>query len=117
MASRRVNVPQVSESRRPPAKTPEGRERQLISAAVDLAEKQLRDGTASAQVITHYLKLGSSREQLEQERLAKENVLLDAKAEAIASAKRVEELYAEALNAMRSYAGQEPLEIENDYDD
>jgi hypothetical protein len=97
------------------ASTPEGRENQLVSLAVDLAEKQLRDGTASAQVISHYLKLGSSREKLEQERLAQENQLLEAKREALASQRRVEELYAEALNAMRSYAGQAPLEDE--YDD
>lgn len=115
MASRRVNQPQPSTSRRPPATTPEVREQQLIARAVDLAEKQLMEGTASAQVITHYLKLGSSRERLEQERLARENVLLAAKAEAIASAKRVEELYTSALNAMRSYAGQDPIETE--YDD
>lgn len=88
-----------------PAITPEGRENQLISLAVDLAEKQLSEGTASAQVISHYLKLGSTREKLEQERLAKENHLLGVKAEHMESAKRVEELYETALNAMRSYAG------------
>lgn len=70
-----------------------------------LAEQQLIDGTASAQVITHYLKLGSSREKLEQAKLDKENTLLLAKAEAIESAKRVEELYVNALNAMRTYSG------------
>lgn len=90
-----------------PARTPEGREGQLISLATDLTERQLRDGTASAQVITHYLKLGSTREKLEQERLMRENELLRAKVEQLASAKRVEELYENALNAMRTYAGQE----------
>ena len=101
----------------PPATTPEARENQLIAAAVDLAEKQIREGTASSQVISHYLKLGSSREKLEQERLAQENELLEAKREAMASAQRVEELYRSALDAMRSYAGQDPLEIEGDFDD
>lgn len=90
-----------------PATTPEGRENQLISLAVDLSERQLMEGTASAQVISHYLKLGSTREQLEQERLLNENQLLRAKVENMASAKRVEELYEAALNAMRTYAGQE----------
>lgn len=94
-----------------PATTPEGRENQLVAHAVDLAERQLIEGTAAAQVITHYLKLGSSRERLEQERLARENVLLGAKAEAMESAKRIESLYHEALNAMRSYSGQAPLEL------
>lgn len=89
-----------------PALTPEARENQLISLAVDLAEQQLREGTASSQVITHYLKLGSTREKLERERLEEENKLLKAKTENLQSMKRVEELYSEALKAMRNYGGQ-----------
>lgn len=84
--------------------------------AVDLAEKQLQEGTASAQVISHFLKLGSSREQLEQERLAQENKLLQAKIEAMASQARMEELYAKAIDAMRAYGGQAPLEMPDDED-
>lgn len=114
MARRREN-PDEKNFRRPPVTTPEARENQLIAAAVDLAEKQLREGTASSQVISHFLKLGSSREKLEQERLRRENELLEVKSEAIASAKRVEELYLNALNAMRSYSGQPPMELEGDY--
>lgn len=83
--------------------------------ASDLAEKQLVEGTASAQVISHFLKLGSTREQLEQERLTKENYLLEEKAANMASARRVEELYEEALNAMRAYAGKD--DGFDDYDD
>lgn len=96
-----------------PATTPEARENQLVADAFDLAQRQLRDGTASAQVISHFLKLGSSREQLEQERLARENVLLGAKAEAMESAKNMEVLYVNAITAMRSYSGQPPLELED----
>lgn len=96
---------------RPPA-TPEQRENQMVSLAVDLAERQLREGTASAQVINHYLRLGTSRERLEQEKLRQENALLQIRAEAIASAQRVEELYKVALDAMRSYAGQPPMELD-----
>ena len=88
-----------------PATTPEAKENRLISLAVDLAEKQLRDGTASSQVISHYLKLGTSREQLEQRKLEKETRLLEAKVESLESTKRVEELYNKALGAMRSYSG------------
>lgn len=95
-----------------PAGSPERREQQLISLAVDLAEKQIREGTASSQVITHFLKLGSTRETLEQERLRKENELLKAKVEQLASAKRVEELYASALDAMRSYIGRDVVETD-----
>lgn len=88
-----------------PATTPEGRENQMIALAVDLAEQQLRDGTASSQVITHYLKMGSARERLEREMMEEKKKLLEAKTEAVNSAKRTEELYAKALNAMRSYSG------------
>ena len=100
--------------RRPPAKTPEARENQMINLAVDLAEKQLLDGTASSQVITHFLKLGSTKDKIEKEILQEQKELLKAKTEAIQSAKRVEELYENALNAMRSYSGQAPQG--DDYD-
>lgn len=88
-----------------PALTPEARENQLISLAVDLAERQLQEGTASSQVITHYLKLGSTKERIEKEILEKKKDLISAKTEAMKSAKRVEELYADAINAMRRYSG------------
>lgn len=106
-------MPTRGEKKKPPrrpATTPEGRENQLVSLAVDLAEKQLSDGSASAQVISHYIKQGSIREKLEQERLVRENELLTAKVEQMASTKRIEELYETALNAMRTYAGQDPVE-------
>ncbi len=118
MASSRSNSNKSLTNRRPPATTPEGRENQLVGLAVDLAEKQLREGTASAQVISHFIRLGSSREKLEQERLTKENELLSIKADAIASQAKVEELYKDALNAMRSYSGQDPVELTSEgYDD
>jgi hypothetical protein len=88
-----------------PALTPEGRELQLVSLAVDLAEKQLLEGTASSQVITHYLKLGTTRERLEREKLEKENELLIAKTDAIKSQADQKEIYEEALKAMRIYSG------------
>lgn len=91
--------------RLPPAATPEAREDQLISLAVDLAEKKLLDGTASSQVIAHYLKLGSTRMMLEKEKLRKENELLEAKTSAIKSAEKTEELYQKAIEAMRVYGG------------
>ena len=87
-----------------PALNPEARENQMISLAVDLAEKQLIEGTASAQVITHYLKLGTANHKLELEKLSKENELLKAKTETLQSAQRVEELYSNALEAMRNYS-------------
>lgn len=98
------------------ARTEEHRESQLVSLAIDLAEKQISEGTASSQVITHYLKLGSSREKLEQERLRRENELLKTKVDALASGKRVEELYAAALDAMRTYSGKD-VEIDDEYDE
>ena len=88
-----------------PALTPDAREKQLIALAVDLAEQQLRDGTASSQVITHYLKMGSMKEKLERERLEKENKLIDAKVETLKSVQHIEELYKNALDAMKNYRG------------
>jgi hypothetical protein len=88
-----------------PALTPEEREDQLISLAVTLAEKQLAEGTASSQVITQYLRLATGKERLERIKLEKEIELLTAKTEAVKSEKRVEELYKNALDAMRSYSG------------
>ena len=99
--------------RRAPATTIDARENQLISLAVGLAEKQLAEGTASSQVITHYLKLGSTRERLEKEKLIEENALLKAKTESLKSQKKVEELYVNALNAMRSYNGQGSTQADN----
>lgn len=89
--------------RRPPATTPEARENQMISLAVEVAEEQLRNRTASAQVITHYLRLAAAKERLEKEKLEKEIALLQARADAIESEKRREELYANAIEAMRGY--------------
>lgn len=88
-----------------PALTPEARENQLIALAVDRAEQQLRDGTASAQVICHYLKLGATTAKLEREKLINENKLLEAKTKAIESEEKREELYVNAINAMREYSG------------
>ena len=88
-----------------PALTPEARENQLISLANDLAEKQLREGTASSQVISYYVKMGSQKERLERERLEEENKLLRAKTEALQSQKNMEERYIEAINAMKRYSG------------
>ena len=88
-----------------PALTPEARENQLISLAVDLAEQQLRDGTASSQVITHYLKLGSTRERIEKEIMEKQKELISAKTESIQSAKKIEALYCDAIAAMKRYGG------------
>lgn len=111
MASRRRSEETPKKSRRR-ATTPEAREDQMVNAAIDLAEEQIRQGTASSQVITHFLKLGSTRERLEQERIAHENDLLQVKREAIESQKRIEELYANAIGAMRAYQGAEDEDAE-----
>lgn len=102
--------PEPAKPKRPPATTPEARENQMISLAFDLAERQLADGSASSQVITHYLKLATTREKLEKEKLELEKTLLQARTDNIASAKRVEELYTNALSAMRSYQGKEDVD-------
>lgn len=106
MAKAKNEIARPSKKPLRPATTPEARENQLISLAVDLAEQQLRDGTASSQVITHYLKMGSSKERLEQEIREMEKELIKAKTEALQSQKRMDELYANAIKAMRTYNGQ-----------
>lgn len=88
-----------------PALTPEARENQMISLAIDLAEQQLRDGTASSQVITHYLKLGSTKERIEKEILEKQKDLIVAKTKSYQTGDELKELYKDALNAMKSYSG------------
>lgn len=110
----RTKKEQPTRRRRPPATNPEARENQLIALAVDLAEKQLAEGTASSQVISHYLKLGSTKDRIEREILEHQKELIKAKTEALKSAKRVEELYSNALNAMRRYNGQDDGENNED---
>lgn len=114
MASRRISDETSSKSRRPPATTPEARENQLIALAYDAVEKKIRRGEATSQELTHFLKLGSTRDRLEQRRLELDAQLTQKKIETMESAQRVEELYETALNAMRSYAGQEPTDTFDD---
>lgn len=107
MRKREKEIDTPVKHKRRPGMSVEARENQLISLAVDLAEKQLMEGTASSQVITHYLKLGSTKERIEKEILEKQKELIEAKTEVLHSAKRMEELYANALSAMRNYRGEE----------
>lgn len=113
---RRAKESTSSQKKMRPALTPEARENQMISLAVGLAEQQLRDGTASSQVITHYLKLGSTKEKIEKEILEKQKELITAKTESLQAAKKMEEIYAEALKAMSDYSGQSNDDEEEEYD-
>lgn len=106
-------IPAPVLTKRAPAKTLEARENQLIALAFDTAESQMRNGTARSQVITEFLKRGSTKAQLELEHLRHENELLKAKTEALKSAKTTEELYGNALDAMRRYTGSS---LEDDYE-
>lgn len=115
----KVKVKSSSETSRlmRPALSPEARENQMISHAVDLAEQQLLDGTASSQVITHYLKLGSTKARLENDKLREECNLLRAKVENLQAQAKSEELFEKAINAMRSYSGHVTYEEDEDFDD
>ena len=97
-----------SESQRKmrPALSPEAEENQMISLAMDLAKQQLQDGTASSQLITEFVKRGSTKARIEQEMLEKQKELVEAKTQSLQSAQRIEELYENALDAMRNYSGQ-----------
>lgn len=89
----------------PPARSQEERERQLIALAYDVAEQRLLDGTATSQEVTHFLKLGSSKDRIEREILERQKELITAKTEALQAQRRVEELFSNALDAMKSYSG------------
>lgn len=115
MAKRKVTSTNEERKRIRPALSPEAQENQMISLAYDRAMEQLLDGTASSQVITHFLKLGSMKERLEREKLEEENKLLRAKTESLQSARQAEESYKKVLQAMRKYSGQSDYE-EEDYD-
>ena len=116
MAKRTKTTSKDTQKKMRPATTPEARENQMIALAVDLAEKQLIEGTASSQVITHYLKLATTKEKIEREILEKQKELIVAKTENLQSAKRIEELYSNALKAMQNYSGQ-TYSMEDDEDD
>ena len=116
MAKRTKTTSKDTQKKMRPAATPEARENQMIALAVDLAEKQLIEGTASSQVITHYLKLATTKEKIEREILEKQKELIVAKTENLQSAKRIEELYSNALKAMQNYSGQ-TCSMEDDEDD
>lgn len=105
MPRKRVQTSDVSKKAMRPGLTPEARESQMISLATDLAEKQLRDGTASSQVITHYLKLGSTKERIEKEILEKQKLLIEAKTQSIKSSQKMDVMYKKAIDAMRVYSG------------
>lgn len=100
-------------TKRRPAKTPEARENQLISLAIDRAEEQLINGTASSQVIVHFLKLGTTKAMLEKEKLEEENKLLRAKTEQIEQMKENKELYENAIKAMSIYSGNGAIDDED----
>lgn len=105
MAKPKKSESSPTKPRKRPALTPEARENQLISMAYDVAEQQLRDGTISASVLTELIKAGSRKREKELAKLDKENDNLIAKTEALQSAKRVEELYSNAMKAFRAYSG------------
>lgn len=114
MARQKTSSSSAASRKTRPALTPEARENQLIALAVDLAEKQLLEGTASSQVITHYLKLGTTKEKLERDKLEEEINQLKAKTKSIEAQERHDVMYQRAIDAMRRYSGHGD-EIEDDY--
>lgn len=115
---KRVKVSESSKAlpKMRPALTPEAREGQLIALATDLVEQRLRDGTATSQEVVHFLRLGSMRERLEREKLEHENMMLEAKTKALDSQAKSEEMYLEAIRAMKRYSGNnDDIDDEQDY--
>lgn len=115
----RVKTPADRDSNRPmrPALNPEARENQLISLAVDLVEQRLRDGTASSQETTHFLKLASRKAKLEAERQELENELIRAKTQHLKDQADMKALYADAIAAMRRYSGNAGMNSDDEDDD
>lgn len=110
------NTTETTPIKRRPALTPEARESQLISYAYDLVEQRMLDGTASAQETVHFLKLATREQRIKEKRMELENQLIEAKTEQIQSQKHIEELYAEAISAMREYGGKGGSD-EDEYND
>lgn len=115
MAKGKSKSPDNSSLNMRPGLTPEAEENQIIAMAYNLAKKRIADGSASSQEVTHFLKMGSMKARLENERLMEENKLLRAKTKAIESAEDMKELYAEAIKAMASYQGHGDPEDDEDY--
>lgn len=116
----RVKTPSTPNSNNKPMRpaiNPEARENQLISLAVDLVEQRLRDGTASAQETTHFLKLASKKAKLEAERAEAELELMRAKTKALNDQADIKTLYAEAIEAMKKYSGHGSNHEEDEYDE
>lgn len=117
MAKVKANSSSGESKRLRPALTPEGNENQMISLAMDAARKQLLDGTASSQIIVHFLKLGTSRAELEVEKLRAENALLEAKRKSLEDEARHEETYLKAIAAMKRYSGHADEDVDDDDSD
>lgn len=102
--------------RRRRARSPEARERELTALAMDKVEERMRTGAATAAEYTHFLKLATVQAELEKEKTRNENELLKARVENLAMQARLEEVYSNALQAMRAYSGNTD-EDQEDYDD
>lgn len=115
MAKVKGSGTQNSSKPRRPAISPEARENQMISYAMDLVEQRLIDGTASSQETTHFLKLASTKARLEKEILERQKDLITAKTESLRSEERMERLMTEAINAIRGYQGRDDSDEPEDY--
>lgn len=115
--ARRHDDEHAAPRRRTPARTPEERESVLISKSLNLVERQIDDGTVSATVLAQYVKFGSSREKLEQERLRSDNAVLQKKLETMEAAIDVKNLMEDALNAFKGYTGESVDYDDDEYDD
>lgn len=105
----------MAKRKQTPARTPEGRENQLVNYAMDEIERRLLNGTASSQILTALLKLATTKAQLELEKLRSDIALQRAKEQEIEDKASNSDLYAQALAAFRSYKGD--TTEEDEYDD
>lgn len=116
MATKKTPASEAPKKRKK-ALTPEARENQIIALVIDVEEERIRNGQATAQELIHWMKLASAKARLEQKKLENENLLIQAKVDAIKAQQNTEELYKKALAAMRSYQGEPEEEDYDDYDE
>jgi hypothetical protein len=115
---RQVQAKRIAKRRQAPGMTIQSREDQIIRLAYDLVEERILKKTATSQEVTEFIRLGSTKAQLERERLKQENALLVAKTQSLESQKRIEEMYAKAMKSFKKYSGQsDDEEVFEDEDD
>lgn len=98
----------MNEHKTTPPLSDKDHEAKLISLTLQMAEQQLIDGTASSQVMTHFLRLGSIRSKVELEKLRLENNLLTEKIQSEKMGQQLKEMFQDVMESLRDYQAPPP---------